>query len=364
MEGDAPMGEDDGPIPGELSGPSPLRHPWRDHYGFLLNLTKDEETAYEQANANVLRAELDWKSMQDAVVGKPWFSKELTRAYASPNSMSRSPLVLASDDLRNLLKSEGIPPNRRQKVWMGLSGASSLKLHCAPGYYTQLRQMPCSDTDKGDIEKDLHRTCASHPWFETDEARILLRSVLSAYATRNPEVGYSQGLNSIVGMLLLVTHADEEATFWLLAALVEKILPKGMYNRNLDFAKGLMYKFEKLMYQACPELQMHLLAAVQYECAMTVYRWVYSLCSGEDFPAETTFRIWDLLFTGFGPSAEILLLVPLAVFRINEEKLLQLYEDNKVHAMIQQSALRLTDANLLVRLISDGLNMVCPPSTM
>ncbi|MCO5555432.1 hypothetical protein L7F22_008977 [Adiantum nelumboides] len=185
------MKEDDGLIPTtaeEPSAPLPLRRLWTDRYGFVLNLTEDEAAAYERMNAHVHRAELEWQSMPDAGDCKPWSYKELTCEYASdPNALSRSPFVFASEDLRHFIKNEGIPPNRRREVWTRLSGAASLRRHCPPDYYEILRQTPCSSVDTEDIEKDLHRTCGSHPWFETNEAHLLLRSVLSAYAARNPK---------------------------------------------------------------------------------------------------------------------------------------------------------------------------------
>jgi hypothetical protein len=48
-----------------------------------------------------------------------------------------------------------------------------------------------------------------------------LRDVLQAYAVRNPELGYTQGMGMIVGMLLM--YMTPEDSFWTLAALVETV---------------------------------------------------------------------------------------------------------------------------------------------
>jgi hypothetical protein len=64
-----------------------------------------------------------------------------------------------------------------------------------------------------DIEKDVERTFPEHDLFRTSDGCESLRRVLKAYAMHNPEVGYCQSLNFLVGMMLL--FMDEESAFWL-----------------------------------------------------------------------------------------------------------------------------------------------------
>jgi len=57
--------------------------------------------------------------------------------------------------------------------------------------------------------KDLDRTFPSHPFFQSNGLGWhSLKNVLSAYAAKNPEIGYCQGQNFVVGVLLLMM--DEE----------------------------------------------------------------------------------------------------------------------------------------------------------
>ena len=101
------------------------------------------------------------------------------------------------------------------------------------------------------IDRDIHRTessgfsipClralleqddigdAGKCYQEDDENAPLnkLRRVLNAYACRNIHVGYVQGLNFVVRLLLALT--DEETAFWLLATLVEDIRLPDFYSR-------------------------------------------------------------------------------------------------------------------------------------
>lgn len=46
-----------------------------------------------------------------------------------------------------------------------------------------------------------------------------LRNVLYAYAVRNPSLLYCQGMNYLVGFLLINKFSEEEA-FWLLVQLI------------------------------------------------------------------------------------------------------------------------------------------------
>jgi hypothetical protein len=58
-----------------------------------------------------------------------------------------------------------------------------------------------------------------------------LRRVLRAYALHNPEVGYCQSLNFVAGMMLL--FLQEEDAFWLLATIIENLLPPEYYTKSM-----------------------------------------------------------------------------------------------------------------------------------
>lgn len=55
-----------------------------------------------------------------------------------------------------------------------------------------------------------------------------LQRVLSAYGIHNARLGYCQGMNFITATMLLVL--SEEESFWLLATVIEKILPPEVYG--------------------------------------------------------------------------------------------------------------------------------------
>lgn len=74
------------------------------------------------------------------------------------------------------------------------------------------------------IEKDIHRTFPNgHPFQES------LRNILMAFAIKNPNLLYCQGMNYVVAYFLINSLSEEE-TFWIMNCLVDNILPDDYFK--------------------------------------------------------------------------------------------------------------------------------------
>jgi hypothetical protein len=90
------------------------------------------------------------------------------------------------------------------------------------------------------------------------EKQRRLRNVLLAYSTLNEEVGYCQGMNYLVSLLLSNVAWDEEEAFWLLVLLMEQYEMLHIYRPGMQHLELRFHQFEKLLDVHMPTLANHL----------------------------------------------------------------------------------------------------------
>jgi hypothetical protein len=94
----------------------------------------------------------------------------------------------------------GIPPALRGMMWQLMSSSKDADLEMT---YSQLLKQ--SSPHEKSIIRDLNRTFPHHKYFRDSRGlgQENLFNVVKAYSLYDPEVGYCQGLQFIVGPLLL-----------------------------------------------------------------------------------------------------------------------------------------------------------------
>ncbi|KAG9256173.1 TBC domain protein, partial [Emericellopsis atlantica] len=213
----------------------------------------------------------------------------------------------------------GIPVAYRPKIWSECSGATALRI---PGYYEDLVAQDRSGDDPtvvSQIGMDIYRTLTDNIFFRVGPGVPKLKEVLVAYARRNKQVGYCQGMNLITANLLLVMPSAEDA-FWVLATIVENILPPGYYDQSLASSRADQQVLRQYVGVVLPRLSAHL-ESLGVELETMTFQWFLSVFT-DCLCAEALFRVWDVVLCTQDGST-FLFQVALALLKLNEGNLVQ-----------------------------------------
>ncbi|XP_069747154.1 TBC1 domain family member 8-like isoform X2 [Narcine bancroftii] len=254
----------------------------------------------------------------DATLGMDEVKKRLW--YDHFVEYGRSVSMFRTEKIRKLV-AMGIPECLRGELWLLFSDAvTDLATH--PDYYAHLVDESmgkcCMATEE--IERDLHRSLPEHPAFQSDTGIAALRRVLTAYAYRNPKIGYCQSMNILTSVLLL--YAKEEEAFWLLVAVCERMLPD-YFNRRVIGAQVDQAIFEEFIKENIPELAEHMtalsgLASISLSWFLTLFLSI--------IPLESALNVVDCFFYD---GIKVIFQVGLAILDANTQQLCRCQDDGQ-----------------------------------
>lgn len=214
--------------------------------------------------------------------------------------------------------------------WLNASGAIEWLVHGNAlgnnlrGYEHWLKQ-PTTVEVRDQIEKDLHRSCGGE-----NLSLDALRRVLCAHAGRNPQLGYTQGLNFIVVKFLETSSSSrqghfpctsgvsiEAETFWLLCAVTERLLPEHFEPSLIGVRTDTLVLDELL--RAHPVLGdlPSIFEPLGLDLAIFTPQW-FMLLFSDTLPAPSMLAIWDLFFQ---EGARVLLAAALAILGCQASRL-------------------------------------------
>ncbi|MGH0128467.1 UNVERIFIED_CONTAM: hypothetical protein FKN15_034925 [Acipenser sinensis] len=236
---------------------------------------------------------------------------------------------------------KGIPENMRGDLWLLFSGAIN-EMATHPGYYEDLveKSMGKYNLATEEIERDLHRSLPEHPAFQNEMGIAALRRVLTAYAFRNPNIGYCQAMNIVTSVLLL--YAKEEEAFWLLVALCERMLPDYYNTRVVGKYSSIIHHcitlkksalvdqgvFEELAREYVPQLydcmqDLGVISTISLSWFLTMFLSV--------MPFESAVVVVDCFFC---EGIKVIFQLALAVLDSNIDKLLNCKDDGEAMTVL------------------------------
>ncbi|CXI30560.1 GTPase-activating protein, putative [Plasmodium berghei] len=272
--------------------------------GLRKHYAKEFLSCGEKYNTRILEK---WSSMIDRNIN--WFMKAHKTTF-----------------LRRVKR--GIPQKYRWKVWMHITNSISLINKFEKKYYYLYKK---TSNYSNLIYIDISRTFPELLIFDK-YAQDQLYRILNAYANYESSVGYCQGMNFIVGLLLIVSNFNELETFCILVSLMNNYHLKNFYKEQFPLLNRFIYVFEKILKFEIPDLFEHF-NNEEVHPPVYLHQWLLTLFIAS-LPIKSVIIIWDYLFS---TSIKMILIISVALLKIlknylvknNFEKILKLLKSMK-----------------------------------
>ena len=240
--------------------------------------------------------------------------------------------------IKDLLLSH-LPHEKRRDFWFIASGAKREMLN-NPGYYFSiLKNFPkgTQSPSEGTLKLDITRTFPFLDFYKKEENLKKLERILTAFVRRNATIGYSQGLNFIVGKLLLVIK-DEEKTFWTFTQVVEQYL-SGDFFLLFSGVRKDMKIIEKLINKELKFINTNIeicMSNLISKCFISLF--------AQTIPENALYIIWDAFFI-YGE--EILYKAFIWLAYLHYDKSLVNHDVDEINKIILEKMKNIKDINSL-----------------
>jgi len=209
--------------------------------------------------------------------------------------------------------------------WISWLITSNLPFERSKEFYNFLLKQQLNSEVDIQIKKDLNRTLSGIKIsnFILDDTQLILYNILKAFSLVDKEVSYCQGMNFIVGFLLIMSDFNEIETFYLMLSLFSKTFKdnlciRGFFLEGFPLLNFYVSLFLTLFSKNLPELKKHF-EKLEIPDEIWIAKWFRTLFT-LSLPFNICMRIWDCLIIS---GLDFLLNFTLAFMKYLEQDLLK-----------------------------------------
>ncbi|KAL5107475.1 TBC1 domain family member 15 [Taenia crassiceps] len=248
--------------------------------------------------------------------------------------------VTVAEKLQTSIYNGGIEPDLRPVAWKYLFGylkwdftkeENAKRVHDKHEHYQimkkfwrsmspkQVRNSCAFRERKSIIEKDTHRTDRQTTLFRDNSAGALTRlyNILMTYTFYNPDLGYFQGMNDLLAVILSVIDGEEDA-FWCFAGLLDRV--SDHFSNDSSSLSGQFVGLFKLIEILMPRFA-QFLREKEATSMSFCFRW-FLIIFKREFSYDDIKILWETLFSGAAPK-NFQLLIAVAIFDLEADTIIR-----------------------------------------
>ncbi len=179
------------------------------------------------------------------------------------------------------------------------------------------------------IKKDIYRTfpkSIKKKYFNNMKIDLNLFRILKALAIKDQDVGYCQGMNFIVGFLLIISNFNELESFYMMLSLLNYTGEnhfgiRGFFTQDFPLLKLYLFIFQYFFNKKIPTLKSHF-DKLDIPDELWISKWLQTLFT-IILPYDAVKRVWDCILTN---GLDFIIIFSIAYLKYLESDLLKLNE--------------------------------------